>query len=284
MARTIAEIYDSLNRVKQNMPELGVYINNDAESLDTAKKLVNDVRTQSRVAIWRLWLWIMAVASWMVEKLQEKHEAKINQLIAIDKPHTLNWYREQCLLFQLGYELEWDGEVFKYPTIDESARIVKYAAATEGDNKIIIKVLKEGKTPLNQQELTAFQAYWRRWKDAGVDLQFISQPANSLIFAVEIYRNRNIVNEDNTLVANPDVNVVEAVIDQYAGSMNFNGIFDMLEAIQTVKSHPGITNITVSSMHCDNAIYLPDWRLISESGFVEVDWQNCTIQYIDSYD
>lgn len=284
MARTIAEIYDSLNRVKQNMPELGVYVNNDAESLDTAKKLINDVRTQSRVAIWRLWLWIMAVASWVVEKLQDNHEAKIHELIAIDKPHTLNWYASESLKFQFGHEIQWDGGVFKYPVTDETARIIKHSAASEAENAIVLKVLKQGKEPLTAQELTAFQAYWRKWKDAGVNLEFISQSPDPLHFVAKIYRNRNIVNEDNTLIANPDVNVVENVIDQYADSMKFDGIFDMMEVVQELKRCPGIINMTITSIHCDNAEYLSDWRLTTQSGFVTINWNNVNITYIDSYD
>ncbi len=284
MARKITEIYDDLCRVKENMSELGVYVNNDAESLDTAKKLVNDVRTQSRVAVWRLWLWIVAVASWIIEKLQDAHEAKVNRLIAIDKPHSINWYKEQCFLFQLGHEIVWDGEIFKYPAIDEDARIIKYAAAVEGDNAIITKVLKENKEVLTQAETTAFESFWRKWKDAGVNIQIVSQPANLTNFKVKVYRNRNIVNEDNTLIANPDKNVFEDVIDAYCNDAEFNSIFDFNEIIMKVLEEPGIINMTISYLNVVGGEGIGDWRFIPSSGFTYIDWGSCTIEYIDSYE
>lgn len=287
MARSINEIYDSLNQVKGNMAELGVYVNNDSESIDTAKKLVNDVRTGSRVAIWRLWLWIVAVSSWMIEKIQDKHMADITALLESDKPHTLRWYAEQSKLWQYGYELEWLGYNFGYSVIDESARIVKYAAAqANNDGTIIIKVMKANKTPLTIEELTAFSSFWEQYKDAGVTIQYRSTNVNQTWFTAHVYRNRNIVNADNTLIANPQVNVVTDPANAYLQSVAFNGVIYYLQLIQAIMDQPGIKNVVLTVASVDDGLWgsAGAWTLIPSSGFAEINWDLCSLTYHDVYE
>ncbi len=287
MARTIAEIYDALNLVKGNMSELGVYVNNDAESIDTAKKLVNDVRASSKVAIWRLWLWIVAVGSWVIENLQDVHEAKINSIIATGKPHTLNWYASETKKFQYGHVITWLADHFGYELLDESARIVKYAAAIEdGSGSVTIKAMREGRAILALAELNALKAFWAKWKDAGVNLTCISHSTNLLDFTATIYRNRAILNADNTLITDPTRNAVTDPANAYVQSVDFNGTVYLLELIQQIKNQPGIVNVILSVGHIDAGDWSSDglWTVIPESGFCEIDWDACELTYSDIYE
>lgn len=287
MARTIAEIYDSLNLVKGNMSELGIYVNNDAESVDTAKKLVNDVRTAAKVAIWRLWLWIVAVASWTIENLQDTHEAAIRAVIAADKPHTLNWYAGESKKFQYGHVITWLTDHFGYAVIDEAAQIVKYSAAIENaGGGVTIKSMKEGRVILTAEELNALKAFWAKWKDAGVVLTCISQSVNLLDFTVTIYRNRSILNANNTLIADPTKNAVTDPANGYVESVDFNGTVYMLELIQQIKNQPGIKNVILAHAHIDSGTWSSDglWTVVPDSGFCEIAWEDCTITYSDVYE
>lgn len=287
MARTIAEIYDSLNLVKGNMSELGIYVNNDAESVDTAKKLVNDVRTAAKVAIWRLWLWIVAVASWTIENLQDTHEAAIRAVIAADKPHTLNWYAGESKKFQYGHVITWLTDHFGYAVIDEAAQIVKYSAAIEDEGGgVTIKAMKEGRVILTVAELNALKAFWAKWKDAGVVLSCISQSVNLLDFAVTIYRNRSILNADNTFIADPTRNAVTDPANAYVESIDFNGTVYLLELIQQIKNQPGIKNVILTAGHIDSGTWSTDglWTVSPDSGFCEIAWDDCVITYSDVYE
>ncbi|MEI6061946.1 MAG: hypothetical protein WCR72_14685 [Bacteroidota bacterium] len=287
MARTIAEIYDALNLVKGNMSELGVYVNNDTESVDTAKKLVNDVRTASKVAIWRLWLWIVSVGSWVIENLQDLHEVKITSIIASDKPHTLNWYASQSKMFQYGHVIAWITDHFGYAIIDETAQVVKYSAAVEDETgNVTIKAMKAGRVILTTPELNAFKAFWNRWKDAGVVLNCISQSVNLLDFTVTIYRNRSILNADNTLIAEPSRNAVTDPANAYVNSIEFNGTVYLLELIQQIKNQPGIINVILSVGHIDSGTWSTDglWTVIPNAGFCMIDWDACDITYSDVYE
>lgn len=287
MARTIAEIYDALNLVKGNMSELGVYVNNDANSVDTAKKLVNDVRTAAKVAIWRLWLWIVAIGSWVIENYQDAHEAKINSIIATLKPHTLRWYAAESKKFQYGHVVEWLTDHFGYAAVDEDAQIVKYSAAMEDiSGGLLIKALKANRQVLTTSELNALKAFWAAWKDAGVTLNVISEGVNDTWFNAHIYRNRNIVNADNTLISDPSKNVLIDPANAYLSSVEFNGTIYYLELIQGIMNQPGIKNVVLSYAGVDEGTWgaAGSWTLLPLSGFASMDWGACTFTYHDVYE
>ncbi len=290
MARTIGEIYDSLNLVKGSMPELGVYVNNDQESVDTARKLVNDVRTNSKVGVWRLWLWIMAVGSWVIENLQDTHEALINLIIESKRPHTLRWYANETKKFQYGHEIVWVNDQFGYEVIDEAAMIVKHSAAVEEENggllKVKIKAMKQGKAVLTAPEILALGSFWATWKDAGVKLEIVSLPVNKIWVTADIYRNRNIVNSNNTLIIDSGVNVVETGASEYFDSIEYNGLVNFISLANTIRNKPGITDMIITVGHIDAGEFGPSGSGVVRpaSGFAEMDWTQCVITYHDSYE
>lgn len=129
MARTIAEI--------QN------------EILDEKKKQASlNGLTDSKAAIWKLWINIVATAIWIHEKIVEK-----NALIS--RPHTLNWYREQALNFHYGMPLDpdssnrisliWKEGSYQFDTTGltdteiEAAKIIKHCAVSEIDLETVLK-------------------------------------------------------------------------------------------------------------------------------------------------
>jgi hypothetical protein len=291
MARTIGEIYDALNLVKGGMQELGVYVNNDQESIDTAKKLVNDVRTASKVAVWRLWLWIVACGSWVIENYQDIHEAKITKIIDDRRPHQLPWYANESKKFQYGHEIEWMEDHYGYALVDEDSQIVKYASAIKetvsGIVKLMIKVMKTGKEPLTTGEKNAFVAFWNRWGDAGIDIEIVSIPINQCYFTVQLWRDRNILNADNTLILDPSINVVERGCNGYLDGVGFDGLVYIQRLEEAMKNQPGIANADISPFHIDAGTWPggSDGSLgvNPASGFVEIDWSLCTFIYIDSY-
>jgi len=290
MARTIAEIYDALNQVKGSMPELGVYVNNDQESIDTARKLVNDVRTRSKVGVWRLWIWIMAVGSWVIENMMDAHETLINSINDSRRPHQLPWYAAESKKFQYGHEIVWLGDQFGYAVKDEQAMIVKYSAAVEetsgGTLKVIIKAMKQDKEVLSAAELTALSSFWTTWKDAGVNIEIVSLPVNKIWFTADIYRNRNIVNADNTLIIEPSTNVLETGAQDYLDSVEYNGFVNLLTLIQTIKNKPGVIDMNITVAHIDSGVWGPSGyaTVNPASGFAEIDWASCTITYHDTYE
>ena len=98
MARTIAEIYDSIIAEKQNMSSLNAL----QPSIDSSQDLLNDLTSSSKVAVWRLWAFITAVAINVFEVIHDQHVAWIENRATQIPTGTTIWYHEQSLLFHVA--------------------------------------------------------------------------------------------------------------------------------------------------------------------------------------
>ena len=76
LARTILEIYDSIIAEKQNMASLNAL----QPSIDSSQDLLNDLTSSSKVAVWRLWAFITAVAINVFEVFHYQHVAWIENI------------------------------------------------------------------------------------------------------------------------------------------------------------------------------------------------------------
>ncbi len=203
MARTIAEIQKEILLEKEKQSSL------------------NNL-TDSKTAIWKLWINIVATAIWVHEKIVEK-----NALIS--RPHTLNWYREQALNFHYGMPLTpdssngvsliWKDGSYQFDTNDlegdiENYKIIKHCAVSEIDletvlkpnkeieeifsdyfhNKVgvvFIKVATEKNGSISRidvpNELYAFKEYIAKIKDAGNQVFITSDQGDNLKLNLNVY-------------------------------------------------------------------------------------------------
>ncbi|MEW5675596.1 hypothetical protein ABGT15_04730 [Flavobacterium enshiense] len=195
MARTIAEIQNQILEEKGKQATLNGLTDN-----------------QSKTAIWRLWINIVATAIWIHEKIVEK-----NALIS--RPHTLNWYREQALSFVYGQDLIWKEGSYKFDTqglseteISEK-KVVKHCAVSEVDlssvinpdtsvnqifsdyfhnqvGVVFIKVATESGgyiSPVDLNVLSSFKEYIARIKDAGNQVIVSSLPGDVLKLHLNVF-------------------------------------------------------------------------------------------------
>ena len=169
MARTIAEIYDALNSSKASFSELNDFVVSTSvpgSTQDNSTDLAIDVTSGSKVAVWRLWMWIFAVGSWMVEVLFDRHSADVTAVLDSKRIHTLRWYAEESKKYQYGYPVSWIDNMYQYATSDADAQIVKYAAASERNGTVVLKVAKNSggvKAPLTTLEKATFTEFWSKW-------------------------------------------------------------------------------------------------------------------------
>jgi len=106
MARTIAEIQEQILDERDKVEQF-----NALQVLTTDEKRDQTISEQltstSKASIWRLWVYIVATAIWLHEKVVER-----NALIS--RPHTLAWYREQALNYVAGADLIWKDGYFQF--------------------------------------------------------------------------------------------------------------------------------------------------------------------------
>lgn len=201
----------------------------------------NFADTFSRFSIESIILYIVAASIWTLEKLFDTHTAEVTDYIATMKPHSLRWYVEKAKAFMYGVPLI-DGSDQHDTTnlTDEQIaekKIVTFAACTEANATLYLKVAKAGPAPLTTDEKAAFVAYLHEIKDAGVRIDVISENGDYLKLQMVIYYDPLLINANGESKGTGN-KVVEDAIKNYIENIPFNGEFrknELEDAIQAVE-------------------------------------------------
>lgn len=282
--RTIDEIFDRIIYDKEQSAELAV------------------LNSTSKVAVWRLWAYIVAVAIWTHEQIFAAHRQEIEDLLLLKKPHTARWYAGKAKAFQYGFQLLPDSDVYNPLTpegrtyTDEqvaASKIVKYAAVTESDtdSRLIVKIATEsgGKlSPISDDQKTSFEAYFSEIKDAGTKITVINYRPDKLALNLKIFRDAKIISKTGESILN-GTKPVEAALEAFMKELPFDGELVLNSLIDKLQAVPGVVNphlVSAQTKWIDpsaNDYGNYEWINISkipESGYFEIDWPNTTIEYI----
>ena len=272
------------------MTELKGYVTETTGTdMDNANNLALDASSGSKVAKWRLWLWIVAVASWVIENIVGSGELTISAIVNSSRPHNLRWYEDQTRDWQYGHELVWlNDDHWGYATDDIATRLASGVSATEtGNGEITIKVVKEVGgvyTPLTTIELDSLTAFWTRWKDAGVHILLVSTIANELRITATVVRDRLILAADGTLLRDSSVDPLTAALADYMDAVPFNGVIRVTDIESAAKSAEGIKDFVITELAISddggNTYTTVDREVIPSSGFANIS-QDSAFNYID---
>ncbi len=201
---------------------------NALEVLTTSEQTLNTSNSTSKVAIWRLWVWIFAYTIWAHEKIVSKNAEN-------SRPHTIRWYREMCLNFLDGLPLVWKDGQFKYDltnvTDADVRQIIDRCAILESNNgELVIKIATDiggVLQPLTAPQLIRFKGYLQQIKDAGNRLRFINQPPDLLKINLTVKVDPLIIDlqTGQLLSSTTLVFPVKNAIDKYLANLEFNGAF-----------------------------------------------------------
>lgn len=246
MARTIQEIYDAMALEKSEQSALTGLV----PEVDTAQALLQDVTSPSKVARWRLWLWVVATAMWVHEKLWDQHRAEVDAIVAAAHIGTPRWYVQQALAFQYGYELVLVGNVFQYPAIVPEAQIVKRAAIVETGGTAILKVAKLVSgvvTALTSAEVAAFSAYIDDIRLAGTAINILTDDPDLLHVEYTVEYDPNVLTSTGALITDPDVFPVRDAITAFIANLPFNGKLVLNNMTDAVQAATGVVNPTLTT-------------------------------------
>ena len=230
MARTIQEIQELIYQAKAQEPAL------------------NELNSTSKVAIWRLWVYIIAVAIWSLEKLFDLHRADIDKRLAELKPHTARWYRSKALAFQYGFDLLTDSDKFNNTGHTEeqieTSKIVKYSAVVESPNegRLIVKIAGEqGEQlqPITDAQKQAFEAYLSEIKDAGVRLSVVNYQPDILHLQMKIVYDPLLIDSNGQSIIHA-TKPVETAIKEYLKRLPFNGELVLAHLIDELQQAEGV--------------------------------------------
>lgn len=251
-ARTLKDIFDEMIAEKNTF----TYLNDLQPNVDSYQTFLQSLSSNSRVAIWRLMIFVCALAIWTHEKLMDVQLAEIEQAAEDAVPGTVQWYRNLSLDFQDGDPLVWDSKQKKYvySPVNINNRLVEYAAAIESNNQVIVKVAKDSggvPAPLSAAEKARFEQYLNITKYAGTNTDVISQAADSVNITCTVFYDPLVLDSSGILIEDGVSTPIEDAFNQYVyelGAVNFNGKFRIIDLVDALQAAEGFKNVTFSAV------------------------------------
>lgn len=242
MARTITEIYNSLVVEKQTLASLDELSGEGTSSF--AANLLAELDSRSRVAIWRLILYVVAVCAWTIENLMDGHKSEVSALAAASIAGTTSWLVQQVKLFELGnatLTVSTDRRVI-YAVSNPANRIITYAAAAREFGRTVLKVAKDAgglPSPLTGPELSQVATYVSRIQFAGTRLAVVSRAADKLKISGDIYYD-GLLDPDQVLAD------IETAVAGHLAAVPFDTAISLERLTDVIQSVTGVKDLVVT--------------------------------------
>lgn len=243
MTRTIAEVYQEIVSYKDSQSPL----NELAPNADTEQQLLTDLTSNSKVAIWRLWAYITAVAIHTHEVLWSLFKTEVQEIAALAITGPAIWYQLQVFLFQYDDSIFYNTTTnkYEYEVIDETKRIVKRCAVLENETEILtLKVAKEENgdlIALTNDEQMSLAAYIKKIRFAGTRFQIVSGNGDILKVNGAIYYDG--IHSRATVQNN-----VENAIIEYIAGLPFDGKLFLIRLIDKIQLVEGVIDVAFTNV------------------------------------
>lgn len=240
MARPITQIYGEMTAEKDSQASLASL----APDQDTAQELIIALRSTSKVAIWRLIFYSLAVAIHVHEVLWDLFREEVEAMIRAAPPGTVAWYQQLALAWQFGDQLAYADYRYAYPEDDAAKRIVRRASVQERPGGVLLfKVAKlDGQgdpIPLEEAETVAFVAYLRKVRFAGTEVAVVSQPADALEVRGSVYFDGEVPLAEVRAA-------VDAAVEEYLAQLPWNGELSKIRLIDAIQGAKGVTDVSIA--------------------------------------
>lgn len=268
MARTINEIQNGM-----------------LSAIASDEVLSVQLTSTSKVAIFRLFTFIVAGAVWLLEMLFDNHKKEVDAIIEAKMPHRASWYRTKALAFQYGFSLipdtdKYDNTGYTEEQIADS-KVIKYAAVTKSGGQLYIKIASETGgvlAPIAPEVKASFDFYIEDITDCGVKYLIVNHLPDILNLGIKIYRNPLVLDENGMSILNGNYPVEDA-IKEYMKELPFNGelvlahLVDKLQRVEGVNI-PNIFNATSEAIDINTGLYLPaayiDVKTVPVAGYFTI--------------
>jgi len=212
-----------------------------------ATKGLEKLSSSSAVAVWRLWVYVTAVAIQFHETIFDLFRKEVETKIAARQAGTPSWYVARAKEFQVGDTLQVINGVATYATIDPEKQIVtraSYKEAEDGDAIVLQMKVAKGELgseePLSNEEKFQLGAYLERIKFAGTKLQVVSLNGDKLRLTAEIFF-------DGIYAVATVRDAVEAAINNYLLNLDFDGLVYVNKIIDAIQAVPGVIDVKITS-------------------------------------
>lgn len=298
MARELSEIYNSLTAGKESDSTLDALLPNpdnwntlytNANFNLLAQTIVKGLSV-SKVAIWRLFIYITAYAIWVHENLWDQAQTEIETTTEGKQYGQLPWYVERAKEFQLGDDLVFVDPAYQYATIDATKQIVTQAAASNIAGVINIKAAKGDSgsfEKLSTSEKTAVEVYFKGTDTgiyaedgiapAGTKIEIVSEDPDDMKMQVDVFVDVLVIDTTGVLLSDGVTKPVEVAVTNYIQQLPFNSTFTVSGLTDAIQAVTGVNNVVVKN--CDarfgsnaytNIINESGRKYIAFSGYIDM--------------
>lgn len=248
MARSPKYWYDIMIAEKNTFATLSVYQPN----IDSSQTLLDDLKTTSKVAVWRLLLWCVATAMYSFDVVLDLYKLYLESIAAKSRYGTLPWYASVAKEFQYGYSLSLIDLEYKYATVDESAKIIKLSSAkdNETDGSVNVKIATLSGTtpvPVGAPQLAAFTTYINQKKPAGIRVAVINEASDELRLYISANYDPLVLSSNGSLISDTAVFPLEDAAKAYLASLDFDAKFELMNCVDYLQAATGITSVYITS-------------------------------------
>ncbi len=212
----------------------------------TSNEVLSEMNSTSKVANYRLYVFVVSFSIWVLENLFDTHKREVNDIIEAKMPHRSSWYRTKALAFQYGFDLIQDTDKFDntgYTDEEiEASKIIKYSAVTKSGGQLYIKIATEAGgvlTPIAPEIKESFDAYMDEIADAGVKYLVVNHLPDILLLNIQIYRDPLVLDANGMSIINANYPVQDA-INEYMKELPFNGELVLLHLIDKLQKVEGV--------------------------------------------
>ena len=215
--------------------------------------LQTQLTSTSTVSIWGRWVAVIAFCINSLETLWDKMKAEVLATIAAMKPHTLQWYAQTALKFQLGFPTLTDSWLFNNAGYTQAqiaaSQVIKYVAVTEEERpgyKVFLRMKLAGSNGTDLVQLpaatvTAVKSYFNtKAKDAGVKLVVESLPYDKTKQQWDVYYDPTILNAAGSRLDGLASTPVRDAIVNYLKALPFNGLYVLALHVDAVQAVEGV--------------------------------------------
>lgn len=258
MAREIQEIQDEMINAKENKASL-VELQSRTTTTNFFSRIweyiFKNKRSTSKVAIWRLWIYIISFSHWKQENLYDEHRLEIEKILREDTRGRTAWYRQMALKFQYGHQLVPKTDFYNNDgvSLDKIAatKIIKYAAVTEvktnNSTLLIIKIATEQNgvlTPVNEHQLASFRSYIDEIKFAGVKINIINYTPDRLRIHMRVVRDPLLIDENGLEILTARYPVNDAIFS-FLKELPFDGKLSLQKLEEKILAIKGINDLSL---------------------------------------
>jgi len=253
MRQTINQIYTELITEKETFTSLSGLTSPTVP--DTSQLMLTELQSNSKVAVWRLMYWVVAVVSFTLQSLMDVFKTEVSTIAQNAVTGTLRWYVVIAKAFQNGYDLTWTDKL-KWEYTDTTSvaavasKIVTQASATESNSELILKCAKGAigsLEPLSTAELASFTSYIDDIKFAGTVTTVINETGQTLDYSMTVTYDPLVLTSDGILIRDgASVPVTSAVIE-YIQTIPFDSEFSVMSMVDAAQAAEGVKNVVCSA-------------------------------------